>query len=670
MSRILRCKNASRAVAGAVVLLTCLSSHPLGAAAWYDDYYAGVEALKKKDAIRAIEHLQKAIKKRPEPGEMLIAYGTIRVSEYYPYLKLAEAQLLAGRLDAARDTLEQSDTRAIEPAAERRRLLDLVEKAAAKTTNAVATTAAETREPLREQPAPQTQAQASSGRAPQPPPIMETNGTIVIESDPAEATVLLGGRLIGSTPLQMQLPAGTYRLTLRAEGMLDHSFSVRVRAGSIAREDRTLTPLPKPQIETATSGAPPEVLIVATFVSDPPGALVILDGDLIGRTDPATGKLVSHGLALGSHEWRMSLPGHAERSGIIRISASGPNYCTARLAALPVVVEPPSRAGTYGGIGAALSLALMFLYLRRLRSTRVAAVSLHHVTPENRAAPPTVVVGAPLASASTPETFGEYRLLDVLGKGGMAVVYKAEKRGELFALKRPLPALMAERQSLARFAREAEIGRTLHHPNIIRVVDQGEVHGVPFFTMELLRGETLRALINRVGILDARGAGKIAAQVAEALDYAHSKGVIHRDLKPTNIMLTTDHVVKVMDYGIARASRCEPLTTTGFFLGTANYVSPEVVEGKTPDARSDLYSLGVILYEVLTGRMPHEADSSAESYGAAGSVIPVPPSQLGGGCPPQLESIILKLLRKRPEERYQSAEALVIDLAAFVRMPG
>ena len=248
----------------------------------------------------------------------------------------------------------------------------------------------------------------------------------------------------------------------------------------------------------------------------------------------------------------------------------------------------------------------------------------------------------------------------------MASVYRAERNGDYCALKRPLHVFLEEPEFVERFLREAEIGRTLHHPNIIRIFDRGEVGGVPYFTMELVGGETLQQFARRSGALNPRTATKIVAQVAEALDYAHLKGVVHRDLKPSNIMVGEDGTVKVMDYGIARSRRFEGLTITGAFLGTPDYVAPETAEGKGTDGRSDLYSLGIIFYEILTGQKPFVGETPFATLKKHCTEPPTPPSAISPDCPRQLEAVILKLLRKDPNDRYPGAEELLIELRDFL----
>src|SRR5262249_15531021 len=259
-----------------------------------------------------------------------------------------------------------------------------------------------------------------------------------------------------------------------------------------------------------------------------------------------------------------------------------------------------------------------------------------------------------------------YRLVEPLGRGGMASVYKAERRGEIYALKRPLASFLEEPQFLERFLREAEIGRTLHHPNIVRILERGEVEGVPYFTIELGPGETLQARLQRVGTLEARVATRVVVQIAEALDYAHLKGVVHRDLKPSNVMVLPDGAVKVMDYGIARVRRYEGLTTTGAFLGSPDYVAPEAIEGQTTDPRSDLYSLGVLFFEALCGRRPFLADTPFAILRQHLAQPPPAPTSLRPGIPDDLERIVLRLLSKTPEQRYATAEELVLALRDYL----
>jgi serine/threonine-protein kinase len=324
----------------------------------------------------------------------------------------------------------------------------------------------------------------------------------------------------------------------------------------------------------------------------------------------------------------------------------------------------------FGAVALAL-LALTVWALRRPRGEAAGPTPLHprfldeSATPA-RGTPPGFGSPGVRRDADGTEYFGDYRLVAPLGRGGMASVYKAERRGEISALKRPLPAFLDEPEFLERFQREAEIGRTLHHPNIVRILERGTVDGVPYFTMELVPGETLQAHLQHAGALDPRLATEIVVQVAEALDYAHLKGVVHRDLKPSNVMVLEDGTAKVMDYGIARARRFDGLTVTGSFLGSPEYVAPEAIEGKGIDARSDLYSLGVIFYEALTGRRPFSAETPFGILRKHLTESPLPPSLLVPELPPELERIVLRLLDKQAEQRHAGAEELVLELRDFL----
>jgi serine/threonine-protein kinase len=184
--------------------------------------------------------------------------------------------------------------------------------------------------------------------------------------------------------------------------------------------------------------------------------------------------------------------------------------------------------------------------------------------------------------------------------------------------------------------------------------------------MELLAGESLQAFIRNRGAAEPRAAVSIVAQVAEALDFAHSKDVVHRDLKPSNIMLLPDGTVKVMDFGIARGRHVEGLTITGTFLGTPDYVAPETIEGRGAEPRSDLYSLGVVFYELLTGQLPFRAETAFAVLKRQLDEEPPPPSSLRGAVPAELDALVLRLLRKAPAERLASAEELVVALREWL----
>jgi serine/threonine-protein kinase len=256
-----------------------------------------------------------------------------------------------------------------------------------------------------------------------------------------------------------------------------------------------------------------------------------------------------------------------------------------------------------------------------------------------------------------------------LGRGGMGVVYKARhlRLNRTVALKMLLAGAYAGPHDLARFLREAEAEAGLQHPHIVQVHDVGEYDGRPYFTMEFVEGGSLADRL-RGTPQPARQAAALLATLARAVQVAHQGGIVHRDLKPANILLTTDGTPKISDFGLARRLQGEAgLTQSGVPVGTPSYMAPEQARGETHliGAAVDIYALGAILYELLTGRPPFRAETAAETVLQVMSQEPAPPSRLNARVPRDLETICLKCLRKEPEKRYASAEALADDLTRF-----
>jgi len=262
-----------------------------------------------------------------------------------------------------------------------------------------------------------------------------------------------------------------------------------------------------------------------------------------------------------------------------------------------------------------------------------------------------------------------YRIEREIAQGGMAEVYLARDQSldRLVALKALFPEFAREPSFVERFRREAQAAANLNHPNIVAIYDWGQESGTYFIVMEYVEGRSLRDLIRSDGPLDPGRAADITAEIASALAFAHRSGVVHRDVKPGNVLLTQSGTVKVTDFGIARAGTSDGLTQTGSVMGTATYFSPEQAQGLAVDGRSDVYSVGIVLYELVCGVPPFSADSPVSVAYKHVREEPVPPSQRNPSVPPALEQIIMSALAKDPDHRYQSADDLRADLLRFRR---
>jgi hypothetical protein len=609
-----------------------LAPGPASAQQWHELYADGLVALRNGQAERAVDLLRRAIEKRPQPGVRVPTYGTNFEPRYFPYLRLAEAYLLLGAAEDAAEVLQTSARLGVEPAEERaalearaRALLD-AKRPPPEPTSASAPPPTPTPAP----PPTPTPAPAPIPPADFPPhPLPDATAPTPATVAPAPST---------PTPPPAAPP-------------------VAEAAGERA-----------PDVIARSPAAPPPraTLPSLDITSDPPGAHVFLDDEPVGRTDPETGRLRLRSLAAGRHRVRLSAEGRDDLIRQVDIAEES----VALVGVLPhreAPTSPPATAslpagpvplGPVVGLVTALVLAIgLWVWKVSRQPVESAAVDGTPLTIEGHRDPGTDEV--------FPKPFGEYSLVRRIGKGGMAVVYEAARRGDRFALKRPLAGFLDDDRFRERFLREAELGRTLHHPNIIRIVDRGQVGDTPYFAMELLRGETLRTRLDRDGRLDATLAARVTAQVAEALDYAHNKGVIHRDLKPSNIMLEPSGGVKVMDYGIARAQRLDGLTTTGSFLGTPSYAAPETVDADTQPL-SDVYSLGVVFFEMLTGSLPFRGDNAFAVLRGHCTTPPPAPSSLNYALSGSLDRLVLRLLSKAPSDR-PTAEELLNELSDYLR---
>lgn len=266
----------------------------------------------------------------------------------------------------------------------------------------------------------------------------------------------------------------------------------------------------------------------------------------------------------------------------------------------------------------------------------------------------------------------KYRIVELIGSGGMAHVYKAINMGnrKTVAVKILKEEYRDDAEFLRRFSREANAILTLSHENIVRAYGSGTHNGLPYLVMEYVEGHTLKDLISKNGALPVRTAIGITCQILDALSAAHSHGIIHRDVKPQNVIVTDKGRVKLADFGIAREAKASTVTFSGSkVLGSVHYISPEQAKGTVATEQSDLYSVGVCLYEMLTGTVPFEADSTVSVALMHIQEKPVPPIQLVPDLPRSLNDIVLKALEKEPEKRYQAARAMRTDLVRSLSDP-
>jgi len=266
---------------------------------------------------------------------------------------------------------------------------------------------------------------------------------------------------------------------------------------------------------------------------------------------------------------------------------------------------------------------------------------------------------------------GRYQLLRVLGQGGMGAVYQArdQELGRIIALKVIRPELAGNPSILQRFKQELILSRNVTHKNVVRIYDMGEADGTKFITMEYVEGEDLRSMLARDGKVTPQQAVEIVQQICRALDAAHAEGVIHRDLKPQNVMLEPQGRVVVMDFGLARSLEDPGMTQTGTLVGTLEYMSPEQAMGADLDQRSDLFAVGLIFFELLTGKVPYKADTGIATLMKRTHERAIPASDVDIGVPKSLSVIVAKCLEREPTQRFQSAQDVLRQLDAWQGNP-
>ena len=259
---------------------------------------------------------------------------------------------------------------------------------------------------------------------------------------------------------------------------------------------------------------------------------------------------------------------------------------------------------------------------------------------------------------------GRYEIIEEIGRGGMAIVYRAKCMvlNRYVAIKVLRPEHREDAEFIKRFKIEAQSAGSLTHPNIVSVYDVGNEDDLEYIVMEYVEGITLKQYLSAKGVLPWKEAVDYASQICAGLEHAHKKGIVHKDIKPENIMITKEGILKITDFGIAKAVNQGTIATGGLTMGSVHYFSPEQARGSFIDTKTDLYSLGVLLYEMIAGKLPFEGESAISVAMQHLESEPARPSVFNPSIPKSLEAVILKAMKKEQTERYQTATQMLIDL--------
>jgi hypothetical protein len=593
----------SRRVLVACAVLLLMAGQTLGATQWYEHYGRGLELEARGQWAEALQAFRAAAAGQPRPRRRANTYGQNFVFNYDPHFHAARCLVELGRYRDAVPDLMIAGRAGVTPRPEIDALRQRIQEAGAGGG--------------RRGGAPERSASSAETR-------------IAVTSQPVGARVEIDGQQVGTTPLTpTTIEPGEHTVFVQADGFIAAQRTMTVEAGQVHTLDLTLLPLPA---SIATPAPPPAAIAQA----EPPPTTAPSD-----LTSPPIPTATAPAVVPTQPEPSASPTAGAEPVPTfvpIEIPTRRPAGATLLLGGVAVAL-----------IGAVVAVTIVVLRRRRARMSESA---------------PTSLVGATVRTSDPGTRMAGYALLAPLGRGGMATTYRATRSrdGSTVALKVPHEGCLVDPSFVARFVREGKLGEQLHHPRIVRIFEAGDHNGRPFLAMELLEGRTLKALLREKGTLPLARTLEITRDIAEALDYAHLKGVVHRDLKPENVMILADGTTKVMDFGIARQSAQPGLTSTNVFMGTPLYAAPEMVDPKNVDHRADLYALGIIVYEMVEGSVPFDSDSP---YRVLEMHLRKPfPSraELPRPMPNAVWHMITRLCAKDPAQRHPSAEALLVEL--------
>ena len=581
---------------------------------WYQQYEAGLEAAGNEAWSEALEHFRAAARVEALPQPRARTYGREFLFDYDPPYQQARCLAALGQPSEAREQIALSRAAGVTPAETLQALEASLEPTA-----------------------------TSVGDPPHAPALPGAPARIRVESSPSGSRVFVDDRQIGVTPLsETELPVGSHRLRLTAVGFEPWAQEIDSRSGEVLHLDIGLTRLDTRADEGVEASPPREAtdpLVTEPLLSPRPSTA---ETTAIGAADSST--------TLGEHTDDEG-PVEGSAASLSEPLSDPPTEPTLLAADAPKTassVRPWLPVGAFVAIATALSL----LGWRRRSS---------------------IVPGAKRSSVRLPHgtgSVGGYKVIEPLGRGGMATTFRAHRRsdGQPAALK--IPHESGDPTYLERFVREGQLGESLHHPGIVRIFEAGEDSGLPFMAMELVEGKTLREILDASPEgLEIERAVRLARDIFEAVDYAHAKGVVHRDLKPSNVMVSHEGTLKVMDFGVARVEGQPGLTASQFFFGSPVYAAPEMIDPREASHRSDLYSLGIVLFELVEGHPPFVHESVFQLL-ELHQKQPLPaPGELPRPLPAQLWSIIERLCRKDPRERFGSAQEVLVELARLANEP-
>ncbi len=623
---------------------------------WYQHYEQALKFEQQGKWRAALEEANQAARRRPEPEARVRTYGSRFLFNYDPAYHQALCLVALKRWEEARKFLSASRSAGVTKPDLLDALRRRIEAAPAKIEPEPAKTASVT-------------------------PVAAALSQLQVDSTPTDALVMVDGRVVGRTPITgLDVAVGPHQVEVEVEGFDGWSQEVEAQEGKSLHllvalnraptggELSTRTNLAKgedkPRVSSTIEAIPPPEL------SQPEERIVAQErGSQPQAREPARVEEVSPATPpkRESEPAEIPPPGATQEGALPADTDAEPE----------VVAEPPTNPPTNEmdtptasvpnrqesarsswawwplalGLGSVLVVGLLVWGRWRQAEDSGTVSTVPSLT------------NSGLLSNTVDATLGGYRLLEVLGRGGMATTYLAERLADGREVALKVPHESGDPLFRSRFVREGRLGQALHHPRLVRIFEAGEEAGRAFLAMERIPGRTLRAEIDqRSERMSVRRVLEIVGDIAEGLDYAHTKGVVHRDLKPANIMLKPDGSLKVMDFGIARFDDQPGLTAAGYFFGSPLYAAPEQAKEGETDHRADLYSLGVIFFELLEGKPPFVSESVFRVLEMHRDDTLPDPSSLPAPPPPEVWKIVVKLLAKDPKDRFATAQELLVEL--------